>query len=574
MAGYVKKYWPHVLVSGGSILTISATEGASPYVTKMVIDVATSSGPLDWIVLLVAVLIGLALLRGIARFITMYVDNYVSNKVAFDIRADLFRCLQFQSFAFYDKARTGQLISRLTSDVNEISRFLGWMVPFFFINLTTFLFSIFMMFSLSAGLSSIALLSVPAIVLVAVKFSSAIGPIHLDIRKVVGQLTSVVQENLIGVKTVRSLASEPKEMWKFDAVANGLFDLSIMADRLRGLFLPLTSLILGVSVAAFLWFGGQEVISGAITIGTLVALVTYLSMVAGPIRMLGFMLEQSRRAVAGATRIFEIMDTQAAVTERPNSIELKSSRGEVAFEDVSFSYAGQPAVDGLNLIVKPGEKIAIVGRTGSGKTTVLNLIPRFYDVTSGRVTIDGTDIRDLKIASLRRLIGVVPQEPFIFPTTMRDNITLGDESHSDEQVVEASKAAMIYDFISSLPKEFDTPVGEMGVTLSGGQRQRISIARAIVKDPRIVLLDDSTSSVDVATEKEIEVALKTLLKGRTTFIITHRLATASRADRVVVMDKGKVAAVGRHEDLLRNSQLYRELFSDQMGELAFGEVSE
>ena len=555
-----------MLLSGVMVLTISGTEGLSPLITKFVIDTAISSGDFNTLLMFVALLLGMAIVRGVARFVTMYVDSYVSNRVGFDLRSDLFRSLQYQSFAFYDKARTGQLISRLTSDVDEIERFLGWMVPFFFINLTTFLISLVMMFSVDFQLSLVSLLSFPLVLLVATKFPSVIGPIHDEIRRTYGHLTATVQENLVGVKTVRSLACEQKELLKFNSVAGSLLDLSIEGDRLRALFLPLMSLVLGITTAYFVLYGGQEAISGRVSIGSLVALVGYLSMVLNPIRMFGFMLERSRRAVAGATRIFEIMGTKAAVADRPNAVEITGARGQVSFEDVSFSYAGQPAVEKVDLWARPGEKIALVGRTGSGKTTIVNLIPRFYDVTSGRVTIDGTDIRDLKVASLRRLIGVVPQEPFIFPTTLRDNITLGDRSYTEEQVIEAAKAARIYDFVSSLPKGLDTTVGEMGVTLSGGQRQRIAIARAAVKNPRIVLLDDSTSSVDVATEKEIEVALGELLRGRTTFIITHRLATASRADRVVMVDSGKVAAMGKHEDLLRKSKAYRELFADQIAD--------
>jgi len=566
IVGYVRRYWPQVLLAAVMIIAVSVSEGASPYVIKLILDVATASGQFGVILSLVAILLGMALLRAIARFVSMYVDSYISNKVAFDLRKDLFRALQSQSFTFYDKVRTGQLISRLTSDVDEVTGLVGWMGPFFLMGVLSFVISVFMMLLIDVPLSVLSLTSVPFVFFIATKFSSMLGPLYVEIRKTVGQLSSVVQENLVGVKTIRSLASGQTEMHKFDRVTDSLFSLIVRGDKLRAQAFPLMTFVIGLNTTAILWLGGQGAIAGGISIGSLVALVTYLSMVTGPVRMVGPMLDQSRRAVAGATRIFEVIDTEVAVVEKPDAIDVKTATGEVEFQSASFSYADHPTVENVSLKVSPGEKIALVGRTGSGKTTVLNLIPRFYDVTSGKVMIDGTDVRDFKIVSLRKLIGVVPQEPFMFPTSLRDNITLGDKSYSEEQVVEAAKAAQIYDFIASLPKGLDTTVGEMGATLSGGQRQRIAIARAIVKDPKVVLLDDSTSSVDVATEREIEAALESLLQNRTTFIITHRLATASRADRVVVMDSGKLIVAGKHSDLLATSDFYRELFQEQISE--------
>jgi len=566
VGGYVKRYWHHVLLSTALIVVSSASDSASPYVTKMILDVATSAGQLSTILFYVGILLGLALLRSVAWFVGTYVNSFVSNKVAFDIRKDLFRALQSQSFTFYDKVRTGQLMSRLTSDVDEVTALVGFMAPFLLTGLLSFVLSVFMMTFIDVRLSLVSMASVPIILAIATLFSSVIGPLYATIRKTVGHLSSVAQENLVGVKTIRSLASGQKELSKFGAVAGELFDLSVRADRLRAESFPLMTLVIGLNTTALMWFGGQEAMFGSITIGSLVALVTYLSMVAGPVRMVGFMLDQVRRAAAGGTRVFEVIDTEIAVVEKPDSVALGSARGDVEFQSVGFRYSDRPTVEDVSLRAMPGEKVAVVGSTGSGKTTILNLIPRFYDATSGRVLVDGVDVRDLKIASLRKVISVVPQEPFLFPTSLRDNMTLGDKSYTDEQVIEASKAARIYDFISSLPKGLDTTVAEMGATLSGGQRQRISIARGILKDPRIVLLDDSTSSVDVATEREIEEAMSSLLKGRTTFVITHRLATASRADKVVVMDNGRVVAIGRHKDLLKNSEFYRNMFKDQIRE--------
>jgi ATP-binding cassette subfamily B protein len=568
LASYVRRYWPHVLLSTALIVVSSVTDSASPYVVKMILDAATSLAEPSAILFYVGVLLGLAIVRSLAWFVGTYVNSFVSNKVGFDLRRDLFRALQSQSFTFYDKVRTGQLLSRLTSDVDEITGLVGFMAPFLLTGFLSFVISVFMMMLIDVQLSFVSMASIPVILIIATSFSSVIGPLYATIRRTVGHLSSVAQENLVGVKTVRSLASGQKELMKFDKVANELLDLSLKADKLRAESFPLMTLVIGLNTAALMWFGGQAAISGTVTIGSLVALVTYLSMVTGPIRMVGFMLDQTKRAMAGGARVFEVIDTEVAIVERPDAVDLKSARGEVEFQSVGFRYADHPTVEDVSFRVSPGERVAVVGSTGSGKTTILNLIPRFYDVTSGRVLVDGIDVRDLTISSLRKVIGVVPQEPFLFPTSMRDNITLGDKSYSDEQVIEAAKAARIFDFISSLPKGLDTTVGEMGVTLSGGQRQRISIARAILKDPRIVLLDDSTSSVDVATEKEIEEAMDSLLSGRTTFVITHRLATASRADKVVVMDRGRVVAIGRHDDLLRSSELYRNLFKDQIVEVS------
>jgi len=564
LLGYLKKYWPYVLASMFALVLLSAMDNLTPLIMKWIIDNLVSGEMFVNIVYYSILFIVVTILKSIIRFLTQYGNQFISNRLALDLRNDIFRALQAQSFTFYDKVRTGQLMARLTSDVDEIRWSLGMMLPFFATNLITFSMAVVLMLSLDPSISLYSFLMVPVLLLLVIRFANITGPLFSEIRKSVGNLSAVVQENLTGVKVVRAFSAESQEIGKFDKNVDGLLGLSLKVDGMRATYMPAVSFVVGATTSFVILMGGWQVIQGNISLGSLVALTTYLKMIAGPIRMVGFWIEGVRRSLAGANRIFEILDAPVAIKEKPNAIEVKDADGHVIFENVSFQYGDNPTLIDVSLEVRPGERVAVVGRTGSGKTTVLNLIPRFYDVSSGRVLIDGIDVRDFKISSLRRMVGIVQQEPFIFPTSIRDNITLGDKSFTQDEVEHVAKVAQIHEFIISLPNGYDTLVGERGVTLSGGQRQRISIARALLRSPKIVLLDDSTSQVDVATEKEIDQALEPLLGNRTAFVITNRISTAVKADRVIVLDKGKIVATGTHEQLLQSNELYREIFSSQI----------
>ncbi len=570
LLGYLKRYWPYVIASVIAILALSGLDNLTPLVIMSAIDNMVSNQVFSDLLMYGAVFVGVASIRGVIRFLTQYGNQYVSNRLAFDLRNDLFKALQSQSFTFYDKARTGQLMARLTSDVDEIRWSFGMMIPATSNMLVTFAMAIVIMLSLDFTVSIYSMAIFPILIILVVRFANLTGPLFTEIRKGVGNLSAVVQENLSGVKIVRAFSAEEQETAKFDLNAERLLDLSLQVDRARAIYMPMISLVVGAGSAFIILFGGLQVIQGMITLGSMVALVSYLNMVAGPIRMMGFWIEGIRRALAGANRIFEILDAPVAITERQGASDIGETDGRVSFQNVTFQYADHPTLIDVSFDAKSGEKIAVVGRTGSGKTTILNLIPRFYDVNSGKITIDGVDVRDIKIDSLRRIVGVVPQEPFIFPTSIRDNITLGDKSFTQDQVEAAAKAAQIHDFIVSLPEGYDSLVGERGVTLSGGQRQRLSIARAILRSLGIVLLDDSTSQVDVATEKQIDKALDSLLRNRTSFIITNRISTAAKSDRVILLDMGKVIAIDTHENLLKKNELYREIFRSQIAEVLGG----
>lgn len=510
-------------------------------------------------------LILISALIGAVRYLQRYILAYVSQRAAFEIRSDLYSSLLEQSFSFYDEQRTGQLMARATSDVDQLERFFSFGLTQLVSSILLFSLVLYTIITMSPQLTVVSMMVLPLIMFTTLRFARKIGPIWLRIRNQFGDISSAVQENLMGVKVVRGFAMEGYEEERFRKLCDGYFETNMEGTRLRSFYMPLASMLTSMGVALIIWYGGLQVMSGTLSLGTLIAFYFYLMRLAGPVRMFGFMVATFQRGMAAAERIFEIIDKPSSVSDREGAIELKDVEGHIVFEDVGFSYDGRNMVlKGINLDVKPGMKVAILGATGSGKSSIINLIPRFYDVTEGRITIDGYDIRDVTIKSLRRHIGIVRQDPFIFSTTIRENIALGVENPRFEDIVEAAKRAQIHDFISSLPEGYDTRVGERGVTLSGGQKQRIAIARAILKNPKILILDDSTSSVDMWTEYEIQKALKNLMENRTTFIITQRISTIRDADYIVVLDRGKIVEEGTHEQLMLKKGIYYRLYKTQV----------
>jgi len=518
-------------------------------------------------------LIVLALLEGGFSYMQRYLLTIISQRAGFDMRDDMYNSLLEQSFSFYDQQRTGQLMARATGDINMLGRFFNMAFRMAISNTLILITVLYSMASLSWELTFIALITLPFLLYTTSTFGKKVRPMWQEVREQNGVLTSVLQENLSGLRVVRGFSREEYEEEKFGAEVQKFFDINVKMARFRAFFMPLASLISSVGIVIIIWVGGRQVIAGTLTLGTVLAFYFYMSRLMGPVRMLGFMTSMFVRAQAAADRVFEIVDAEIDVHDKEDAVELTSVEGHLVFEDVWFSYDDKNMVlKDIDLDVRPGQTVAILGATGSGKSSIINLIPRFYDVSKGNIKLDDLDIRDITIKNLRSYIGIVRQDPYIFSTTLRENISYGVESATTRAIEEAARQAKIHEFIKSLPEGYDTKVGERGVTLSGGQKQRVAIARALLKNPKILILDDSTSSVDTQTEYEIQHALDQLLENRTTFIITQRLSSIKKADYIIVLEDGMIAEEGSHDHLLELDGIYRKLYDTQITGARGGDV--
>jgi ATP-binding cassette subfamily B protein len=570
LLGFLKPYraglvWSLLLAALAMVATV-----AIPWLTGRAIDglEAGDKGDLRRSALLIALLALARLGLSVARRL---VAGRVSLAIEFDLRNLLYRHLQSLELAFFDRQQTGQLMSRATVDLQSVRFFLGYGLIFITQSALTILLAAVAMFALQPGLAALALFPIPFVVLVATRYGLRSRPAQQEVQQRIAELTADVEENVSGVRVVKAFAAEPRQLTRFEGSVARVFDQSMVATRLRAFYNPFIGFLPSVGLAVILLVGGRQVIDGDLSLGDFTAFYTYLLMLIGPMRSLGIALGMAQRATASGARLFEILDRAPRLTSAPGAPPLPEGRGRVELRDVTFRYesAPRPVLRDIDLVVEAGTTVALVGGTGSGKTTLVQLLGRLYDVTDGAVLVDGADVRDVELGSLRHAISVVDDDPFLFSATVHENIAYGKPEATRAEVERAAERAQAAGFIAELPAGYDARIGERGLTLSGGQRQRIAIARALLSDPRILILDDATSSVDASTEQAIKEALREVMAGRTTFVIAHRLSTIALADEIVVLEDGRIAARGTHAELLDVSPLYAEIAAKGLPDQVF-----
>jgi ABC-type multidrug transport system fused ATPase/permease subunit len=541
-----------------------------PFLTGLAINAIDAHNHHD-LILLAAAITAAGLVRLVLSVYRRLIAGDVSLAVEVDLRNSLYGHLQRLELSFFDRQQTGQLMSRATVDLQSVRFFLGYGLIFIAQSLATILLAGVMMFILQPSLALISLAPVPFVVLIANRYGHRSRPAMQEAQQRIAELTADVEENVSGVRVVKAFAQEGRQMGRFDHSVQRVFDQQIYTNRIQAFYNPMISFLPNLGLAAILLVGGREVIDGTLSLGVFTAFYAYLLMLISPMRTLGYMLGAAQRSTASGARIFQILDREPQIESPPDAPPLPDGGGKVALRDVSLTFEGgsQAALHGVNLEVPAGQTVALVGAMGSGKSSLVQLLPRLYDVSEGAVEIDGADVRSVDLASLRSAIAVVNDDPFLFSATVHENIAYARADATREEVQAAAAAAQADGFIERMTMGYDTRVGERGLTLSGGQRQRIAIARAILADPRILILDDATSSVDASTEQEIKLALGELLADRTTFVIAHRLSTIALADRIVVLEHGRIAADGSHAELLESSELYREIVEKGMPDQVF-----
>jgi ATP-binding cassette subfamily B protein len=561
---YLRPYWKITLGAYLSVLGIIVINLAVPQVIRWMIDRGIRAQDLRLLAEGSAALLALTLVKGVFTYLQGRWSEVASQHVAFDLRNDLQRHFTRLSFAYHNQAEAGELLSRSIQDVERI-RFLTGRATLRIADSSVLLAgTAAVLVWMNPTLALLVLATLPLLIHRALAFGGRYRPLSLRIQQQLAVLTTRVEQNLRGSRVVKAFAQAPAEIERFERENEKWFALSVEAGRLQAVSMPWLFLVANVGTVAILWYGGRQVIGQALTLGELVAFTTYLAQLVAPVRLLGMIIPAMVMAASAAERIFEVLDTLPDVRDLPGAVPLPPIQGRVTFEAVSFAYGRQSVLHDVSFEARPGQVVALLGETGSGKSSIVNLIPRFYDPTAGRVCVDGRDVRQVTLNSLRSQIGIVLQETTLFAATIRENIAFGRPEAGDEAVMAAARDAQAHEFIARMPEGYATRVGERGVTLSGGQKQRLAIARALLLDPRILILDDATSSVDTETERLLQLALERLMQGRTTFVIAHRLSTVRRADLILVLERGRIAARGTHAELLRASPLYAQVYQQQL----------
>ncbi|HEX7311830.1 MAG TPA: ABC transporter ATP-binding protein [Gaiellaceae bacterium] len=570
LLGFLRPYKWSLIVSIVLAVLSQAAQFASAFLTGAGLGSAVEGHDKHALKLIVAAVLAV----GFARALFMVGRRLISGEqalgVEFDMRSALYAHLLRLSFGYYDRHQTGQLMSRATVDLQTVRFFLGYGLIFFFQNALTLVGAAVVMFVVNWKLTLVALWIAPLLIGLAYRYSHVAHPLLRDVQQKMADVATVAEENIVGVHVVKSFAQENAEQAKFERSSEAVFRQSVAANKQRALYVPLLSFLPLLAQAAVILVGGQMVINGTLTYGAFFSFNIIVLMMVAPLRMLGMWIGQAQRATASGERIFEILDEPEEVADRPDALDLPPGPGRIEYRDVHFEYApGRPVVHGVDLELAPGSTTALIGHTGAGKTTLAALVGRFYDISGGSVLLDGIDVRDVTIRSLRHAIGVVSQDPFLFSATVRENIAFGVGDASEEEIERAAELAQAREFIERLADGYDTLIGERGITLSGGQRQRLAIARALIVDPRVLILDDATASVDATTEALIKRGLREVMRGRTTIIIAHRLSTISLADDIVVLDGGEIAARGTHDELIARSAVYRDIYEHGLLEQEF-----
>ena len=563
--GYLRPYWRPTAGVYVTLLAITGLTLIIPQFIRRIVDRGIGGQDLRLLGWSVLALLGLTVLKGVLAYLQGRWSETASQGVAYALRGGIHRQLLALSFSYHDRTQTGQLLSRALQDVERI-RFLTGRAFLRIVEAgVLFIGTLVALIAMNPSLALLSLGTMPLLAYRAYAFGRRFRPLSLAVQQQVAVLTTRLEQNLRGARVVKAFAQEDAEIGRFERENDHWFDLNAETARLQAINIPLLDLIANIGTVFIIWYGGRLAIDGRLSVGELVAFLTYLGLLVQPVRRLGMIIPAIAQAAASGERVFEILDAESEVRESPDARPLPPVHGHVRFEQVSFSYFGRHHVlADISLEARPGEVIALLGATGSGKSTIINLIPRFYDPTEGRIMIDGHDIRHVTLESLRAQIGIVLQESTLFAASIRENIAFGCPDAGDEALIEAARAAQAHEFIMGFPDGYDTHVGERGVTLSGGQRQRVAIARALLKNPRILILDDATASVDTQTEQLIQVALRRLMRGRTSFVIAQRLSTLQAANMILVLEKGRIAARGTHQELLHTSGIYAEIYARQL----------
>ncbi|HEX4735503.1 MAG TPA: ABC transporter ATP-binding protein [Thermoleophilaceae bacterium] len=568
LLGFLRPYKRPVLVSFGLAALARGAAAVIPYLVGVTIDRVRAGNNNLWP--LAAAILGAGLVNLAFSSTRRLVAGQVSLGVEYDLRNRMYAHLQSLELGFFDAQQTGQLMSRATVDLQAVRFFLGYGLVFILQSLVTVVVAGALMFSLNAPLALLTLAPMPLLVWVAFRYGRRNRPASQEVQQRIAELTADVEENVSGIRVVKAFAQEERQLDRFEAGVGRVYDQSMVSTKLQAFYQPVLGFIPMIGMAAVLLVGGRQAAHGSISIGDFVAFYGYVAMLTGPVRMLGMALGMAQRAVASGARVFELLDRPPRLTAPAGAPPLPEGRGAVEMRDVTVAYEGsQPVLRDVNLSVAAGETVALVGPTGSGKTTLAALIPRLYDPVEGAVLIDGADVREVDPESLRHQVALVSDDAFLFSAPLRENIAYARPDARDEDVRRAASLAGLDEVIESLPDGYETIVGERGLTLSGGQRQRVAIARALIQDPRILILDDATSSLDASTEARVKQALREVMKGRTTVIIGHRLSTIALADRIAVLDGGRLVAVGTHDDLIGRSELYREIAEKGVPERVF-----